>query len=136
MVYFAIKNGEPIHHRDIEFMREQEGVEPTASKTEAEFLAYENLVRVIDGSLFFGKTQKEKDDEAVRSRIQEIDNELKNIDSNTGERSTRESFLWLKQKFGEEFSIEAVSRIEQCEARANELRTERRTLEESLEIDS
>jgi hypothetical protein len=136
MVYFAIKNGIPVHHRDLEAMKNIDGLEPITSKSEAEFLSYDNLVRVIDGGLFFGKTNKEKADEAARDRIAEIDASLRLIDLKAGERPTRESLLWLKQKFGDEFDIGAVIRAEEYESTANELRTERQSLTESLESSS
>jgi hypothetical protein len=135
MVYFAIKDGEAIHHRDLKAMKEWEGVKnPLATMTEAEFLSYDNLVRVIDGKLFFGKTPKEKLDEAANLRITEIDAELKKIDLKSGERATRDSIKWLKEKFGEEFDIAAAGIVDEWEAKAVTFREERQQLKDSLEI--
>ena len=72
MVYIGKRaDGTLVHHTDVDAMREVDGVtEVLQEMTLAEFEAKGGLVREIDGNIFVGLTeaekQKEKDAERVR----------------------------------------------------------------------
>jgi hypothetical protein len=133
MVYFARKGNDVVHHTDLKAMREWEGVQPESQLTEAEFLAYDNLARIVDGEIFFGKTGKEKADEEALARIEEIDAALRDIDAKIGGRPVRAAVLALKGDLPPSVKTD-IERIEATEGRAEELRAERGALVESLEI--
>jgi hypothetical protein len=124
MVYFARKGNGVVHHTDLNAMRDWDGVEPEAQLTEAEFLSYENLVRLINGEIFFGKTPKEKADEGTQKRIDEIDAALRNIDSRSAGRSLRAAVLAIKDNMPSSVSGD-IQVLEALEEKAQELRAER-----------
>jgi hypothetical protein len=133
MVYFARKGNQVVHHTDLNAMREWEGVQPETQLTDAEFLAYDNLARLIDGQIYFGKTGKEKADEEAQARIEAIDASLQAIDAKIGGRPLRAAILALKGDLPSSVGVD-IERIETMEGAAGELRAERAALVESLEI--
>jgi hypothetical protein len=133
MVYFARKENKVIHHTDINAMREWDGLEPETQLTDAEFLAYGNEVRLINGNIFFGKTPKERADQQAQDRINEIDLQLKNIDAQSAGRSLRAAVLAIKNDLHPSVAVD-IQKLEALEAQAQELRAERAALVESLEI--
>jgi hypothetical protein len=133
MVYFAIKGNEVIQHTDPVAMEKWDNVKPQKRLSNAEFLAFENLARVIDGKIFFGKTNKEKEDDAAQERIQEIDLELKAIDNTAGARPLRGALLSIKNVAAINAGAD-IQKLEAYETRAVALREERRQKTELLNL--
>jgi len=131
MVYFARKGDEVIHHTDIDAMRGWDGLEPEQQLTEAEFLSYGNLVRLIDGEIFFGTTAKERADDAAQSRIIEIDTALAAINQKQIRPSAN---IARAVGNGNTPPVEAITKINALEEQAAELRLKRAQLVESLDI--
>ena len=69
MVYFAIKNGQVIYHTDKQAMWDMDGLKPQKEITNAEFIANNNLARVIKGKIFIGYTDEEKADMAEQAAL-------------------------------------------------------------------
>ncbi|MDR2150908.1 MAG: hypothetical protein LBO67_08920 [Spirochaetaceae bacterium] len=70
MVYIVKKGNEVIHHTSLEAMKEMDGIEtPDLPLSDEEFKAAEGLVRIIDGEIFLGKTDIEKQSEQNAERI-------------------------------------------------------------------
>jgi hypothetical protein len=128
MVYLARKNGEVIHHTNLEAMREADGIE-TAELTipDSVFSAYGNMARIIDGEIFLGKTEAEKAEDKRLWKIARIDEELAVLNGKSARASAAISLAAAK---GEEPNGTDVQYLESYEARAAELRAERRTLTE------
>jgi hypothetical protein len=133
MVYFARKGNEVVHHTDLKAMREWDGLEPEIQLTDAEFLSHGNLARLIDGKIFFGKTAKERLDAEAQDRINQIDISLRKIDARTGGRPLRAAILALKNDMPPSVEFD-IQKLEEMEGRAEELRTERAVLVESIEV--
>jgi hypothetical protein len=133
MVYFARKGNDVVHHTDLDAMRKWDKVEPEKQLTEAEFLAFDNMARIIEDEIFFGKTPKERLDEESQNRINEIDTALKNIDTKSASRSMRATMLAMKNTLPSSVSVD-VQTIESLENQAKELRIERAALVESFDI--
>jgi hypothetical protein len=132
IIYFAIKDGKVVHHTDMREMNRL-GLVPLDSMTENDFTGFGNQVRIIDGELFYGKTKKEKLDEQNKSRIDEIDRALSNIDLKSGCRPVRASMIAIKGQLPIS-AKDDVDRLEQFEQQAQALREERRQLVESTEV--
>jgi hypothetical protein len=133
MVYFAIKGNTVIHHTDPLAMQKWDKVKPQKKLTDAEFLAFGNLARVIDGKIFFGKTQKEKADDEANERIRLIDTELQSIDAKMGGRSMRGAILALKN-IADISANTDISKLQESESRAIALRNERREVLQLLDL--
>ena len=75
MVYLWKKNGVVYHHTDLDAAAQLDGLttapDMTVSKTD--FEAAGGIVRLLDGEIVFGKTDREIADEAARQRMAEID---------------------------------------------------------------
>jgi hypothetical protein len=128
-IYFAIKDGQPVTHTDIGEM-ENQGLKIIREMTVNEFLGYSNLVRVVDGTLFFGKTEKEEADGTARTRITEIDAALTAVNQKQI-RPAAEIAHALGNK--NTVPVEAVQKINSLEDEASALRLERARLAESLD---
>jgi hypothetical protein len=126
MVYLAKKNGEVIHHTNLEAMLEIDGIEtPGLTISDSAFAAYGGLARIIGGEIFLGKTEAEKAEDRRLWQIEQIDGELARIN----EKSVRASAaISLAAAKGETPNGADVERLEEYEAQAEELRAERRTL--------
>ncbi|MDR2096552.1 MAG: hypothetical protein LBP76_13705 [Treponema sp.] len=128
MVYLAKKNGEVIHHTDMAAMMAIDGIEtPDLAIPDSAFAAYGYLARVIDGEIYLGKTEAEKAEDKKLWQIAQIDEELVKIN----EKSIRASAaLSLATAKGETPNEEDIQFLQEYEARAEELRDERRLLTE------
>jgi hypothetical protein len=70
MIYLIKKNGRVIPHTDLEAMETLDGISnPDMTITEAEWEAAGSLARIIDGKIFIGKTDDEKEREAEIGRL-------------------------------------------------------------------
>jgi hypothetical protein len=70
MIYLIKKNGGVIPHTDLEAMEALDGIStPDMTITEVEWEAAGGLARIIDGEIFIGKTDDEKEQEAEISRL-------------------------------------------------------------------
>lgn len=67
MVYLARKGGAVIHHTSMDAMKSMDGIDKAEMEiSDAEFEAAGSLARIIDGEIFIGKTNEEKQrDKAV-----------------------------------------------------------------------
>ncbi|GHU11409.1 hypothetical protein FACS1894151_11080 [Spirochaetia bacterium] len=63
MIYLARKNGTVVYHTDIKAMGDLDGVEPEKTITNEEWDASGGLARIVNGDIFLGKTEVEKDAE-------------------------------------------------------------------------
>jgi hypothetical protein len=73
MVYLTKKDGAVIRHADLTAMKDLDGIDaPDMTITDEEFDAAEGLARIIDGEIFLGKTEVEKQTEQNTQRIQEL----------------------------------------------------------------
>jgi hypothetical protein len=72
-VYLAKKNGMVIHHTDLTAMQDMDGIgTPDMTITGSELETAGGLARIIDGEIFLGKTEVEKQTEQNTQRIQEL----------------------------------------------------------------
>jgi hypothetical protein len=71
MIYLIKKNGGVIPHTDLEAMEALDGINtPDMTITETEWEVARGLARSIDGEIFLGKTDDEKEREAgVRHEV-------------------------------------------------------------------
>ena len=72
MVYLAKKDGGVVHHTSLEAMKQMDGIEkPDMEISDEEFEAAGCQARIINGKIFIGKTDKEKQraDAEVRIRL-------------------------------------------------------------------
>jgi hypothetical protein len=70
MIYLIKKNGGVIPHTDLEAMEALDGISsPDMTITEMEWEAAGGLARIIDGEIFLGKTDEEKEREAEIARL-------------------------------------------------------------------
>jgi len=93
--------------------------------SDEEFAAKGNIVRLIDGEFFFGKTDEEIQAEQQQTRPIEIENKLQAIDAKSS-RAARAVALAVSS--GKTPAKADVQRLEELEAEATELRAELKTL--------
>jgi hypothetical protein len=73
MVYLAIKGNYVVNHTSMEAMKQLDGIDtPDMEISDEEFSANDNLARIINGSIFLGKTNAEKQSEINQQRIIEL----------------------------------------------------------------
>jgi hypothetical protein len=80
MVYLARKDGKVIVHADQQAMFELDGVTPERSLTEQEWTAAEGMARIINGEIFLGRTDAEKQRELDEVELQELKTEIASRD--------------------------------------------------------
>lgn len=81
MVYLARKNGAVIHHTDMEAMKTMDGISKAEMEvSDEEFEAAGSLARIIDGKIFIGKTDKEKQRDDAEVRIRQLKAKLAETD--------------------------------------------------------
>jgi hypothetical protein len=126
MIYLIRKNGMVLAHTDLAAMKALDGIEtPEMTITEAAWNAAECLARIIDGEIFLGKTEAEKQDEANRRRMAAIDRELEAINKKAA-RSVQA--ITAATARGDPPEAADAGYLEGYEAEAAALREERRTL--------
>ena len=77
MVYLARKNGAVIHHTDMEAMKTMDGI----GKAEMEISDEEfEAAGIIDGKIFIGKTDEEKQRDDAEVRIRQLKAKLAETD--------------------------------------------------------
>jgi len=132
MVYLAKKNGDVVRHTDLGAMKALDGIsKPDMEVTDAEYEAAEGLARIINGEIFLGKTDAEKAADDARKRIAQIDNELAELN----QRQTRSSAeITNALAHNETPPDESVTYHNQREIIAEELREERRQLEQKINV--
>ena len=80
-VYLAIKGDVVIHHTDLSAMAQMDGIsKPDITITEEEFEAAGGLVRLINGKIFLGKTDAEKESEEAVKKIRVLKMQLAETD--------------------------------------------------------
>ena len=81
MVYLARKNGAVIHHTDMEAMKTMDGIGKAEMEiSDEEFEAAGSLARIIDGKIFIGKTDEEKQRDDAEVRIRQLKAKLAETD--------------------------------------------------------
>lgn len=81
MVYLARKNGSVVHHTDMAAMKAMDGIEKAEMEiSDEEFEAAGCLVRIIDGKIFIGKTDGEKQRDEVEIKIRQLKERLSATD--------------------------------------------------------
>ena len=80
MVYLARKGDAVVHHTNLEAMREMDGVEPEMEISNEEFEEAGGFARIIDGKIFIGKTEKEKQREEAEAEIRLLKAKLAETD--------------------------------------------------------
>jgi hypothetical protein len=81
-VYLMVKEGRVIPHTNLKAMKELEGTDAyDLAVSIREFQEADGLARLIDGEIVLGKTEAEKQAEANRVRIAEIDRRLQELDT-------------------------------------------------------
>jgi hypothetical protein len=135
-VYFWKKNGEVFHFAastEAEAKRIAEKLNgfttaPLSSCTVEEWEEAENTAHV-DGSghIVLDKTPEKQAEQQKSRRLEEINTELAKIDASAGPRSLRDIALAQKAVLGAA-AAKAIENLEEAEARAAPLRTERATL--------
>ena len=81
MVYLARKNGAVIHHTDMEAMKTMDGIGKAEMEvSDEEFEAAGSLARIIDGKIFIGKTDEEKQRDEAEVRIRQLKAKLAETD--------------------------------------------------------
>ena len=80
-VHLAIKGDVVIHHTDLSAMAQMDGIsKPDITITEEEFEAAGGLVRLINGKIFLGKTDAEKESEEAVKKIRVLKMQLAETD--------------------------------------------------------
>lgn len=80
-VYLAIKGDVVVHHTDLSAMAQMDGIsKPDITITEEEFEAAGGLVRLINGKIFLGKTDAEKESEEAVKKIRVLKMQLAETD--------------------------------------------------------
>jgi hypothetical protein len=81
MVYLVVKDGRVIPHTDLEAMKALEGADVQYQEIpDEQFYQAEGLIRLVDGKLFFGKTDAEKQSELDNEELQKIKIEIASHD--------------------------------------------------------
>ena len=132
MVYLAKKDGGVVHHTSLRALKEMDGIDkPDMTVTTEAFEAADGLVRIIDGNIFLGKTEKEEAIEASAKRIMEIDAELEEIDLRSVRPARAVSFAIGK---GKAVPAEDVAKLDIFETQAISLRKERASEYEKIGV--
>jgi hypothetical protein len=129
-VYLWKDGNTVIRHIDLTVAAERNGFTqpPDKTITDEEFYAAGCLVRVIDGEIFLGKTEKEKADELAREEIIEIDTQFAEI-----ERKMIRPMLAHINGTKTQYDID---RLNELTEKADTLRAKRKQKEDSLEEES
>lgn len=81
MVYLARKDGVVVHHTDLEAMKTMDGItQPELEISDEEFEAAGSIARIIDGKIFIGKTDEEKQRDEAEVRIRQLKAKLAETD--------------------------------------------------------
>jgi hypothetical protein len=81
MVFLARKDGKVIHHTDRDAMKQMDGIdEPELEVPDRAFEAAGGLARIINGEIFIGKTEAEKQAEGNQQRITALKRLLSDTD--------------------------------------------------------
>lgn len=81
MVYLARKNGVVVHHTSMEAMKAMDGISKAEMEvSDEEFEAAGSLARIINGKIFIGKTDKEKQRDEAESEIRRLKAKLAETD--------------------------------------------------------
>jgi hypothetical protein len=130
MVYLAKKEVdgtvEIVHHTSLKALNDMDGIStPDMTVTDEEFEAADGIARLVDGVIVLGKSEAEITTEENQKRITEIDQELDEIDRKSGRPSRAVSFALAK---GKNASAQDISRLDEYEKKAADLRSERTQL--------
>jgi hypothetical protein len=121
--YLIKKGGNVIAHRDLSAMKQLDGIaKPDKIITIAEWEAAGGMARLINGTIFLGKTAEEKQAEANQARLIEIQRDLDAIDAKSG-RASRSVALAISK--GEQPASGDIQRLTSLEAEAAALREEK-----------
>jgi hypothetical protein len=113
MVYLAKKNGAVIHHTNKAAMKQLDGIaKPDMEITEAEFEAAGGVARIINGEIFLGQTEAEKQTDANAERIRILKGHLAGTD-----------YIAVKIAEGSATKNEYASKIAERQAWRQELQT-------------
>ena len=122
-VYLMIKDGRVISHTNLQAMKELEGTDTYDMAVPIqEFQEAEGLARLIDGEIVLGKTGAEKQAEANRVRISEIDRRIEELERKSNRPSRA---VALAAGRGEPPDAADVERLAGYEAEIVALREER-----------
>lgn len=81
MVYLAKKDGGVVHHTSLEAMKQMDGIEkPDMVISDEEFEAAGCQARIINGKIFIGKTDEEKQCADAEVRIRQLKEMLAETD--------------------------------------------------------
>lgn len=81
MVYLARKDGEVIHHTDLDAMKSMDGIDKAEMEIpDEEFEAAGCLARIIGGKIYIGKTETEKKRDDAEARIRMLKAKLTETD--------------------------------------------------------
>lgn len=81
MVYLARKNGTVVHHTSLAAMKAMDGISEAEKEiSDEEFESAGSIARIIDGEIFVGKTDAEKQSDEAEVKIRQLKAKLAETD--------------------------------------------------------